>query len=358
MDKTGPAAARALNTLAAAALVALSGLAGATSAAAAEQNMLWLRGAGATFPAPLYQAWIDAYHAQHPDVDITYDAVGSGAGINRFITHSVDFGASDAPMTDEQMGRVDDGVVLVPATAGMIVVAYSLPGLNGELKLPRDVYPAIFAGEITQWNDPRIQEANPDITLPKRTIAVVTRMDSSGTTYAFTSHLNAISPVWQEKKLGGAKLIDWPGGAMQVKGNEGVATRIKVSEGAIGYVEYGFAKRLGLPVAALQNKAGNYVMPSEAAGIEALAEATETMDAELRGTVDDPSADRAYPLVTYSWMMLYARYADARKAAAVRDFVGWGLTEGQRVSGAELAGYIPLPDGIVAKGQHALATIR
>ena len=319
---------------------------------------VWLRGAGATFPAPLYKAWIKTYEKGHDGVSLTYDAIGSGAGLSQFVTGSVDFAGSDAPITDEQVAKVDRGVVSVPATAGMVVLAYSLPNAVGPLRLSREAYAGIFAGEITKWNDPRIQAANPDIELPNTTIAVVARRDASGTTFAFASHLDAISPVWQEKGLGAGTLVSWPAGAMKVPGNEGVAQRIKISEGAIGYVEYGFAKRLGLPVAALENKAGKFVMPTEEAGTQALAEAGEAMDEKLRVVVTDAAGDAAYPIVTYSWLLLYGSYPDQQKAEAVRDFAAWGLTEGQTIRDEGLSGYIPLPANVVAKGQQALAAIR
>lgn len=332
----------------------------ATSHARAEtaQSATWLRGAGATFPAPLYQAWIETWTKQEGGASLTYEAIGSSAGINRFITGSVDFAGSDAPITDRQIDGVGRGVVSVPATAGMIVLAYSLPGGITDLKLPRDVYAAIFAGDITRWNDPRIHAANPDVALPNIDIAVVARLDGSGTTFALTSHLDAISPLWRERGLGAATSVDWPRNAMQVKGNEGVAQRIKISEGAIGYVEYGFAKRLNLPVAALENKAGKFVRPTADAGTAALSETAGDMDEHLRISIADAPGASAYPIVTYSWLLLYGRYDDEHKAAALRDFVGWGLTQGQTMAREDLSGYIPLPANVVAKGQQALAAIR
>ncbi len=342
-------------------LTVVLGLAMALAAQGARAEMgegsIVLRGAGSTFAAPLYQGWIEAWTVNHKGTVLSYDAIGSGAGINRFLTGSVDFAGSDAPIKDEQIARIGRGVVSVPATAGMIVLAYSLPGGIDDLKLPRDVYVAIFAGDITRWNDPRIQAANPDVKLPNLGIAVVARMDASGTTFAFTSHLNAISPLWRERGLGVGTSVDWPGNAMQVKGNEGVAQRIKISSGAIGYVEYGFAKRLNLPVAALENKAGRFVRPSAEAGTAALSETAADMDERLRVSIADAPGAGAYPIVTYSWLVLYGHYNDETKAAALRDFVGWGLTEGQTLKREDLSGYIPLPANVVAKGQQALATI-
>ncbi|MGZ8996467.1 MAG: phosphate ABC transporter substrate-binding protein PstS, partial [Rhodospirillales bacterium] len=281
---------------------------------------VWLRGAGATFPAPLFRVWIKAYEAAHDNVSFTYDAIGSGAGLSRFVTGSVDFAGTDAPISDADIAKVEHGVVSVPATAGMVVLAYSLPDGIGPLRLSREAYAGIFAGEITKWDDPRIQAANPGVRLPSTSIAVVTRRDASGTTFAFTSHLDAISPLWRQKGLGSGTLVRWPGGAMKVQGNEGVAQRIKISEGAIGYVEYGFAKRLGLPVAALENKAGTFVMPTEEAGTQALSEAAGAMDEKLRVAIADAGGTNAYPIVTYSWLLLYASYADGKKANAIRDF--------------------------------------
>jgi phosphate transport system substrate-binding protein len=316
---------------------------------------LWIRGAGATFPAPLYAKWIEAYHAEHPSVSLTYDAVGSGEGISRFVAGSVDFGASDAVLTDAQAAKVTSGVITIPATAGMVVLAYNLPGVSGALKLPRDVYTGIFAGTVKRWDDPRIAAANPGMALPRRDIVIVARQDGSGTTAAFTSHLAAVSPSWHEQGLGVGTLIDWPGSAMLARGNEGVASRIKISEGAIGYVEYGFAKRLGIPVAALQNKAGRFVAPSESAGQRALAQASAATADDPRMTILDPSGTEAYPIVTYSWLLLYRQYADARTSAAIKDFVGWGLTRGQ--SFASGLDYLPLPAEIASRGRQALADV-
>jgi phosphate transport system substrate-binding protein len=338
-----------------AATVASVVVAAATTSRAAEPE-IWVQGAGATFPAPLYKKWIDAYTKSHPGVSITYDAVGSGEGVSRFVTGSVDFGASDSPLTEAEVARVTRGVIAIPGTAGMIVAAYSLPGLTGELKLPRDVYPDIFAGKITRWDDPRIQAANPDIKMPKRNIALVARLDGSGTTDAFTQHLAAVSEAWRGPTLKPGRLVNWPGTAMLARGNEGVASRIKISEGAIGYVEYGFAKRLGLPVAALQNHAGEFVRPTDKAGQVALAEGKATRAQDLRLLTLDPDSPQAYPIVTFSWLLVYGEYKDGRKGEALTNFVTWGLTEGQ-VLGSDL-GYLALPPPVVSRGQAAVAGVR
>lgn len=335
--------------------IALTAGAFTTPAAAAPDagsaGMLWLRGAGATFPAPLIKEWIEVFQRDHPGIQITYDAVGSGEGINRFVTRSVDFGASDVIMNDAEIAKVEGGVIMVPATAGMIVLAYNLPGVQGDLKLPRDVYADIFAGKIKTWSDPRIQDANPGLVLPRRNIAVIARLDSSGTTGAFTSHLAAVRSEGNDGVLGVGKLIDWPGATMLARGNEGVAAKIKISEGAIGYVEYGFAKRLGLPVAALQNKSGRFIKPTDESGQSALAATADAPD-KAAMAVSDPTAAEAYPIVTYSWLLLYETYADARKNAAIRQFVSYGMTDGQAT--AAKLGYVALPASVAARGRAAI----
>lgn len=334
------------------ALGVLVGASAQVSAADAPQGV-WIRGAGATFPAPLYEKWIAAYQAQNPAVSVTYDAVGSGEGISRFKTGSVDFAGSDVPPSDKEVAGVARGVTLVPGTAGMIVLAYNLPGLEATLRLPRNVYTDIFAGRLTRWDDPKIRAANPGVTLPKLDIAVVARVDSSGTTAAFTSHLAAAYPAWREEGLAVGKLIEWPRQVMLARGNEGVASRVKISIGAIGYMEYGFASRLGLPVAALQNKAGEYVLPTEAAGQQGLAEASAADASAMPVAVVDPAAAGAYPIVTYSWLLLYRNYPDAAKGAAVREFVRWGLSDSGQKFAAEM-GYLPLPATVAQLGQQAL----
>ncbi len=320
--------------------------------AVAETN---LHGAGSTFAAPLYSKWIETYHREHPAVSITYDAVGSGEGARRFVAGSVDFGASDVVLSDREAAAISRGAITVPSTAGMVVLAYNVPGLSGELRLPREVYPAVMTGQIRRWDDPKIQEANPGLALPHRDIVIVARRDSSGTTYALTSHLAAISRAWREQGLGVGKLVEWPSATMLASGNEGVASRIKISEGSIGYVEFGFAKRLGLPVAFLQNKAGRYVAPDEATGRAALAGALVKTPAELDQSILDPSGADAYPIVTFSWLLIYRQYADPERGAAVRGFVGWGLSSGQSLG--EKMGYLPLPGDVASSGAQALGSV-
>ena len=323
-----------------------------TASFAQGNNAMILHGAGSTFAAPLFKKWIDEYSVSHRNVTVTYDAVGSGEGVKRFLAESVDFAGSDEILSESEIAKVP-GAIMLPIAAGMIALAYNIPGVNSEIKLPRDVYVEIFAGKIRKWDDPRIQAANPSIAFPRRDIALVARQDSSGTTAAFTNHLAAIGPAWQAAGMGVGKLIDWPAGILLAPGNEGVAARIRLSEGSIGYVEYWFAQRLGLRMAALQNKSGAFITPTSRSGELALSARVAKVQ-ELAVSVADPSDVGAYPITTYSWMFLYPQYREQAKGAAVVDFAQWGLgLQGQNY-GAQL-GYLPLSADVVAIGTQALA---
>jgi phosphate transport system substrate-binding protein len=309
-----------------------------------------LHGAGATFPAPLYATWLAEYHKRHPEVRLQYDAVGSGAGILRFMAWAVDFGASDAAMTDGDMAQVSRGVQLIPVVAGSIVLAYHLPGVVGALKLTRDVYTDIFLGEITQWDDPRLQAINPELALPSMRIIVTARQDSSGTTFAFTNHLSAVSEAWRERGPGTGRWVDWPAYTVLIPGNEGVAAYIKQTPGAIGYVEYGIATRAGLAMAWVENKAGQIIQPHGGSGLATLLQAA--LPENLRAFFPDPDGPHSYPIVTYSWLLLYQRYDDPQKVAALKRFVAWCLTDGQAFS--EPLGYVRLAPPVVTQGLAAL----
>ncbi|MBV8475367.1 MAG: phosphate ABC transporter substrate-binding protein PstS, partial [Acidobacteria bacterium] len=267
-----------------------------------------LQGAGGTLPAILYQKWFSTYENQHPIVAVSYDAVGSGEGIRRFIGENVkdeekiDFGGSDAAMRDDELARVHGGAILLPVTAASVALAYNLPDLTGQLKLSRDAYSGIFLGKIKNWNDPRIARTNPGIKFPNLSIAIVVRQESSGTTYALSKHLDAINDSWRAQ-FGAATVIDWPGNAMRAKGNEGVAGAIQHSLGAIGYVSYEYAYRLGLRVALLENRERQFVAPSNEHAAAALARTD--LPKNLRVFVADPDGINSYPIVTLSWILLY-----------------------------------------------------
>ena len=311
-------------------------------------NLVKLQGAGASFPAPLYTKWFKGYSAAHDGVQIDYQSVGSGAGVKAVIDKTVDFGASDAAMTPDEIAKVPGGVHLLPMTAGSIVLTYNLEGVS-ELKLSRQAYAGIFLGTVQKWNDPAIAATNKGAKLPDEPINVVVRADSSGTTFVFTRHLSAISPEFA-KSPGTNKMPNWPVGTKS-KGNEGVTASVKTTPGSIGYVEYGYAKSQSLPMAALENKAGEYVAASTASGKAALASAQVPED--LVVWASDPEGKNAYPIVTYTWLILYKQYADARKLATLKDLVKYCAGDGQKDS--EALGYIPLPSTVAEKVVAAVA---
>ena len=315
-----------------------------------------LRGAGATFPSLLYKRWFSIYHDTNPTIYITYDAVGSSEGIRRFVGKDVSeeeqvaFGGSDAALSDAQIAEAGNNVLMIPATAGCVVLAYHLPRFSGELKLSRKAYTGIFLGEVRNWNDPLITQSNPGVTLPNLSIVTIVRQDGSGTTFAFTNHLNAISDDWRAR-FGPATLVNWPGDAMRAKGSEGVAGLIQKSEGSIGYVGNEFARRIGLNVASLENKDGNFIRPSDQGCEKALA--TAEIPEDLRAFAPDPPGADSYPIVTFSWILLHKTYKNAPNAEAVRKLFQWSLQDGQRYA-SEL-GYVALPAEIAKRALAALS---
>jgi phosphate transport system substrate-binding protein len=303
-----------------------------------------LTGAGASFPAPLYLTWFDALNKKYPTLKVNYQSVGSGAGVEQFTKGTVDFGASDVAMKDEEIQKIaqDKGVLLLPMTAGSIVMAYNLPDV-AELKLPRAVYTDILLGKIKTWNDPKIAAANAGVNLPNQPITVIYRSDGSGTTGVFTKHMSTISPEWKTT-VGEGKSVKWPVG-VGAKGNEGVTAQITQTQGSIGYVEYGYAKQNELKFAALENKAGNVVTANEQSAAKTLD--AVTLPENLRAFISDPEGADSYPIVTYSWILAQKKYADPAKAKAVEAMIEYGLTEGQKQA-TEL-GYVPLPASVVTK---------
>ena len=310
-----------------------------------------LQGAGASFPAPLYSKWFKAYGAAHQNVQVDYQSVGSGNGVKSFIDKTIDFGASDAAMSPEEIARVDVGAQLLPMTAGSIVLTYNLPGVT-ELKLSRKAYTGIFLGKVKKWSDPLIVKSNPGVKLPDSDINVVVRADGSGTTFVFTKHLSAVSEEFA-KNPGVNKMPNWAVGTKS-KGNEGVTASVKTTPGAIGYIEYGYAKSQNMPMATLENKAGEYVAASTASGQAALAAAE--FPENLIAWVPDPEAKDAYPIVTYTWVLAYKQYTDKNKLEALKNVLTYCLTDGQKDS--EALGYLPLPAPVVDKVKAALQNIK
>jgi phosphate transport system substrate-binding protein len=314
-----------------------------------------LQGAGATFPAPLYQTWFETYSGLYPNVKIDYQAVGSGAGIKAITQQTVDFGATDAAMKDEEIAALPAGttVVHIPTALGAVVMIYNLPGITG-LNLDGQNVADIFLGAITSWNDPKIAANNPGVTLPDKPILVVHRSDGSGTTNAFTTYLATVSPDW-DSKVGKGKEVNWPIG-IGAKGNDGVAGGVQQNEGAIGYVELNYATQAQIPSANLKNADGKFV-PGSTAGVTAAAEAAaSTWPADNRQApiINGPGAD-TYPIASYTYLLVYQDQKDATKGQALVAFIAWALTDGQSVE--ESLGYAPLPAPVQAKALATLHTI-
>jgi len=306
-----------------------------------------LQGAGASFPALLYNQWFKDYKAAKPNITVDYQSTGSGAGVKAVTDGTVDFGASDSAMSKEEIEKVARGVILLPMTAGKVVLAFNIEGVT-ELKLSREAYVGIFLGKITKWNDPAITKSNPGVSLPDKTINVVVRSDSSGTSYVFTKHLSAINADFA-KSPGTNKAPNWPVG-IKSKGSEGVTASLKTTPGSIGYVEYGYAKTTGIPMASLENKDGAFVAPTVASGKASLA--TATLPDDLVAWIPDPSGKESYPIVTFTWMILYKKYEDQKKLDALKELILYCLDKGQASS--EELGYIPLPANVVEKVKAAL----
>lgn len=311
-----------------------------------------LNGSGATFPAPLYMRWAYDFQKATPGVTVNYQSVGSGAGVTQFTQGVTDFGASDVAMSDGEIAKAGDNVLMLPATAGTIVLAYNIPGVEGGLKLSRAAYVGILLGTIKNWNDAAIAKENAGVTLPNQPISFVSRSDGSGTTAVFTAHLAAISPEFASK-VGSGKSVTWPVGQAG-KGNEGVTAQIKQTPGSIGYVEFGYAVNNKLPMASLQNKAGNFIAPSIESGAATLA--SVNLPANLRAFITDPEGANDYPIATFTWLLVKKQYTSPEKASAVKAFVNYGLTTGQ--AAAPGLGYITLPSNVLSKVQAALETVK
>lgn len=321
-------------------LICVASLVALSACSPSDQSVV--NGAGASFPAPIYQSWFVEFNRQHPDQKINYQSVGSGAGVRQFIAETVDFGASDVAMSEDEIAQVKKGATLLPVTAGGIVVAYNLPGVE-DLKLSRQVLIDIYMGKITQWNHPDITALNSNTKLPDTKISVLYRSDGSGTTAVFTKHLSAISTAWKEGP-GNGKSISWPTG-LGARGNEGVTALLQQTEGSIGYIEYGYAKQNGLSHASLENKSGEFVAYSKSSATKALE--SINLPNNLIAFDSDPGGQGSYPIVTYSWIMVYKKYDDPKTATTLRAVLKWVVTDGQNVS--DEFGYIPLPENVVKR---------
>ena len=315
-------------------------------------DTLDIDGSGASFPRPLYEVWIAEYARSHPDVRLTYNGSGSSKGITDLTNGLTDFGASDSAMRDDELTRAREqrgrGVLMLPMTAGGICIVYNLKGID-ELRLSRQVLAGIFLGDITAWNDSRIAADNSFVSLPDQSIEVVHRAEGSGTTFAFTNHLSAMSGEWRERVGPAAKDPKWPAGT-GAPGNPGVAQRVQDTPGAIGYVELSFAK--GMQSALLQNKAGKFVAPTKAGFQSSLA--TAELPSDLRVFLRDPEGLDAYPIVTYTWILAFESYPEDI-GRGLKEFLLWCLTKGQEYS--LRVGYVPLPEKVSSRVIEAVESI-
>jgi phosphate transport system substrate-binding protein len=300
-----------------------------------------LNGAGATFPYPLYSKWIAEYNKQFPNIQINYQSIGSGGGIRQIIAGTVDFGATDAPMKADEAKQAPGKLLHIPTTIGAVVLCYNLPEVTERLKLTSEVLADIYLGKIKKWNDPKIAADNAAAKLPAKEIAVVYRTDGSGTTNVFTDYLSAVSAEWKDK-VGVGKSVKWPVG-LGAKGNEGVTGQLKTTPYTIGYTERAYATQNKLPMAELKNKAGKFVAPTTPA-MSAAAEGVE-MPAELYVSLVNSSAEGAYPIAGYTYLLVYADAKDAAKGEAIAKYLWWALHDGQKF--AETLDYAPLPAKVV-----------
>lgn len=327
----------------------IGGIPAATTAAP-----LTITGAGATFPYPLYSKWFYEYSNSHPGVNFNYQSIGSGGGIRQITAGTVDFGATDAPMTDQEMARLPGPILHIPAAIGSVAVVYNLPGVGGGLKLTPEAVAGIFLGTITKWNDPEIVSRNRGTKIPASDIVVARRSDGSGTTDIFTRYLSTVSPAWKTK-VGRGKSVRWPVG-LGGKGNEGVAGVVKQTPGAIGYLELAYAMQNRMTAAALRNRSGEFVLPSLASTSAAASGVADTMPDDFRVSLVDPPGKNSYPICGLTWILLYRDQKDEAKGKAMVDFLKWATRDGQRMNAPLL--YAPIPGAIAEKVDRALRQIR
>ena len=312
-----------------------------------------LNGAGATFPNPMYQKWFSEYHKTHPDVQFNYQSIGSGGGIRQVLAQTVDFGASDGPMTDEQLSQAKTKILHIPTVLGAVVPAYNVPGVQGDLKFTPEALAGIFLGKITTWNDPALAKANPGVNLPNQTIIVVHRSDGSGTSYIFTDYLSKISSEWQNGPGKGTS-VKWPVG-LGGKGNEGVAGMIRQMQGGVGYIELIYAVQNNISYGSVKNASGSFVKAS-LESVTAAAASAKSMPADFRVSITNAPGKDAYPISSFTWLLIPQQSKDPAKGKILADFLNWMVTDGQKMTGA--LSYAPLPDGVVEKEKEAIKLVK
>ncbi len=312
-----------------------------------------LNGAGATFPNPMYQKWFSEYHKTHPDVQFNYQSIGSGGGIRQVLAQTVDFGASDGPMTDEQLSQAKTKILHIPTVLGAVVPAYNVPGVAGELKFTPEALAGIFLGKITTWNDPALAKANPGVNLPNQPIIVIHRSDGSGTTYIFTDYLSKVSSEWQNGP-GKGTAVKWPVG-LGGKGNEGVAGMIRQMQGGVGYVELIYAVQNNISYGSVKNASGNFVKAS-LESVTAAAASAKSMPADFRVSITNAPGKDAYPISSFTWLLIPEKSKEAAKGKILADFLTWMVDDGQKMT-AELT-YAPLPESVATKVKGTIKQVQ
>ena len=303
-----------------------------------------LNGAGATFPYPMYSKWFSEYHKAHPDIQFNYQSIGSGGGIRQVLAQTVDFGASDGPMTDEQLSQAKVKILHIPTVLGAVVPAYNVPGVTGELKFTPESLAGIFLGKVTSWNDPVLVKANPGVNLPNQPIVVIHRSDGSGTTFIFTDYLSKVSSDWANGPSKNTS-VKWPVG-LGGKGNEGVAGMIRQIQGSIGYVELIYAVQTNINYGVVKNSSGAFIKAS-LESVTSAAASVKSMPADFRVSITNAPGKDAYPISSFTWLLIPQKSKDAAKGKMIADFLNWMLDSGEKMT-AELT-YAPLPQSVVEK---------
>lgn len=316
-----------------------------------------LNGAGATFPNPIYSKWFSEYNKLHPDVRMNYQPIGSGGGIRQVTEATVDFGASDMPMTDDQLkeaeSKLKTKVLNIPTVLGAVVPVYNIPGVSGELKFTPDVLSGIFLGRITNWNDKAIAAVNPGVNFPNQEIVVVHRSDGSGTTFIWTDYLSKVSPDWKSQ-VGSGTSVKWPRG-MGGKGNEGVAGSVRLLPGSLGYVELIYAVQNKIPYGSVRNSSGVFLKAS-LDGVTAAAASAPKMPPDFRVSITNAPGKDAYPISSFTWLLIPAQSKDAAKGKILNDFLNWMVTDGQKLTSS--LDYAPLPDSVAAKVKDVIKQVK
>ena len=313
-----------------------------------------INAAGATFPAVIYQKWFDEYHKLHPDSQINYQSIGSGGGIAQLTSGTVDFGASDMPMTDQQISKLNVKPLHFPSVMGAVVPTYNLAGVSQELKFSPETLAGIFLGAIAKWNDSLLAKDNPGVKFPNEDIVVVHRSDGSGTTFVWTDYLSKVSPTWKSK-VGANTSVSWPVG-LGGKGNEGVAGLVKQTPNSIGYVELVYATQNKLPYGQVRNESGSFVKADLESVTEAAAGAAKSMPEDFRVSITNATGKKSYPIASFTWLLIPSKIPDANKAKTIKAFLQWMLADGQKFAGG--LSYAPLPKEVVAKEGKQIAQIQ